>query len=978
MKRFFTLLALVSAVLLAGCRKDAEECLTTGSASPSNPSLTDPELAWSKSAYTATYGAANTFPTLSKEGSPTISYSSSETAVATIDGSGSVTLVAEGQTVITASCAEDDTYQAGKASYTLTVKAGDPALTWSCGNEATVYATLGADNDLPTLSFPEGLAITYASSNPDVASVASDGTITLAAEGETTITAAFAGSGQYNADEASFKLTVEAEGSSLISPDLSWDVESFEVTIGDFVPFPTLSYPDGLTISYASTNPDVATINESGSVTLVSAGTTTITATSEANSTYRAGSASYKLTVLKAETVMSWSSSEVSVNLEAGSYNLPTLTVEPSSLASSVTYSSSIPSVADIGTTSGTVTVKAAGTTVITAAFAGNDTYAEASASYTLTVRNGSDSGAGTYTYASNGATDTDDDIAGTVFTRMVTVTYSTSGSATVTGTNEDVTYTVSGNDVTLTNSGSENIVYCLTGTTTDGYFKLYSERKQAILLSGVTITNKGGAAINNQSGKRTFVILEGNSKLTDCAVNSSGDYPDETSAEDMKAAFFSEGQLVFCGSGSLTVTANGKSGITSDDYVRIAGTPSITVSAGSSAGHGIRGKESVFLDSGEVNVTVAAAMKKGLNADSLIEINGGTATVTCTGGTAYDSEDQEYKASTCIKVDDCFRMTGGTVTLKNSGQGGKGIRAGSDETNTSITDSEISGGTLTITTTGANHSTGDKSPKGIKVGWTASTSSGGGGGPGGGGPGGGGPGGGSSSTGYGNLIISGGTVNVQTSGTYGEAIESKGNITLSGGDVIAVSAKDDAINAGGQITFSGARVYAYASNNDAIDSNYGKSGAITISGGVVIAHGTKSPEEGLDCDSNSYIQIKGGTVFSSGGQQSNSGSPTCSQPVHYLRSYSLSSGWFTVTDSSSKVILSVYVPRSMTQCYSFITSGSMSSGSTYKYGVLSSAPSSGATASWPGYYYAGGTATVSTGSWTAGSGYTYGGSSGW
>ena len=154
-------------------------------------------------------------------------------------------------------------------------------------------------------------------------------------------------------------------------------------------------------------------------------------------------------------------------------------------------------------------------------------------------------------------------------------------------------------------------------------------------------------------------------------------------------------------------------------------------------------------------------------------------------------------------------------------------------------------------------------------------------------------------------------------------------------------------------------------------ESNYGKSGAITITDGVVIAHGAKSPEEGLDCDNNAYIVFKGGTVFSSGGQQGQSGSsPSCSQPVYYLQSYSLTSGYFTVTDSSSKVIMAVKVPRALSGCYSFITSSSMSSGTTYKYGVNSAAPS-GPTTSWGGYYYSGGTASVSSGSWTAGSGYT-------
>jgi hypothetical protein len=52
-----------------------------------------------------------------------------------------------------------------------------------------------------------------------------------------------------------------------------------------------------------------------------------------------------------------------------------------------VTYSSSVPAVATVDESTGEVTLVATGTTVITATFAGNDSYKGNSASYTLTVR---------------------------------------------------------------------------------------------------------------------------------------------------------------------------------------------------------------------------------------------------------------------------------------------------------------------------------------------------------------------------------------------------------------------------------------------------------------------------------------------------------------------------------------------------------------------------------------------------------------
>ena len=165
---------------------------------------------------------------------------------------------------------------------------------------------------------------------------------------------------------------------------------------------------------------------------------------------------------------------------------------------------------------------------------------------------------------------DVSDDIAGTTFAQTVYVTFSDNDNAVVTGATNDFTVTINGNDVTIIYAGEEHVMYELSGTATDGFFKLYSGSKQGITLNGVNLTNPNGAAINVQGptsapnkGKRTFIVLKGTNALADGTS-----YTDTPSTEDEKAALFSEGQLVFSGTGSLAVVASGKSGIVSDDYL--------------------------------------------------------------------------------------------------------------------------------------------------------------------------------------------------------------------------------------------------------------------------------------------------------------------------------------------------------------------------------------------------------------------------
>ena len=533
-------------------------------------------------------------------------------------------------------------------------------------------------------------------------------------------------------------------------------------------------------------------------------------------------------TTTQADPLLSWSAKTYEATLGAEN-SFPTLT---NKYGVTVSYSSSDESTAAISS-SGELTLVAAGTTTITASSAGDDTYKAASASYTLVVTSEADEGAGSFS---------EDDISNTTFTRMITVTYSGS-TASITGDHYGYVST-SGANVTVNNTGTENIIYKLTGSSTKGSFKLYSSKKQAILLDGLTLANPDGAAINNQSGKRTFVMVEGANNLSDgssAAYSTSDD-------EDIKGGLFSEGQLVFSGSGSLTVTANNKqskSAIVSDDYVRVMGNPTIKVTSGSSAGHGIRGKEYVQITSGELSVATSAAMKKGIGSDDYVLVEGGKTDINVSGGVAYDSDDSEYKGSAGIKADNYFAMTGGSVTIKNTGAGGKGVSAGSydyDSEKHTLSDSYISGGTLDITTTGSESN--DVSSKGIKIGYKEKS--------------------GNKYVYAGNLKISGGVIIVKVSKS--EGLEAKGNLTFSGGETYVTSSADDAINCQGELNVNDGYIYAYSSQNDAMDSN----GNMKLNGGYVFAVTTKGqPEVALDANTEGGYKLyinSGATVVAYGG----------------------------------------------------------------------------------------------------------------
>lgn len=454
-----------------------------------------------------------------------------------------------------------------------------------------------------------------------------------------------------------------------------------------------------------------------------------------------------------------------------------------------------------------------------------------------------------------------DDNIAATTFDRVICIVFG-GNQATVTGDANGIV-TVNGNHVTVNNTTSEAIVYDLSGTSTDGGFKLYSSKKQAIRLSGLGLANPSGAAINNQSKKRTFVIVEGSNVLADGSSYTAT--PDE---EDEKAAFFSEGQLIFCGSGALLVKAQGKAGITSDDYVRFMASPTVKVTT--SAGHAVRGKDAVIVSDGAITAATSANMKKGFSSDSLVRFEGGKTVISVSGSAAYDQEDGEYTGSAGIKADKLFEMIAGSLAVTNSGTGGKGISGDGP--------GYFKGGTVSVVTTGSNY--GSSASSGF-------------------GPGGR-PGSGSSSSDNsvaakgikfdGNLYFTGGSVSVSCKSH--EGIESKGTIDISGG-VVFSNSSDDAINAASHLTITGGYLCAWSTGNDGIDAN----GNCYIKGGVVYAIGAGSPEVAIDANTESgyKLYVQGGTLVAIGGLENGA---SLSQKC-YSASWSKNT-WYGLTVGSS------------------------------------------------------------------------------
>ena len=299
----------------------------------------------------------------------TVTWSSSNSSVATVDANGKVTAVAQGTAIVTA--------KAGDKTATCTVivmKTDIPVesitldknyLELTEGGTGTITATVKPDN-------ATNKTVTWSSNNPLIASVDQNGTVTGQAEGTTTITAKAGGK--------TATCTVTVKKGVVAVESITLDITSAILNTGETLTLIATVKPDNATnktVTWSSSNSSVATVDANGKVTAVAQGTVTITA--------KAGdkTATCTVTVMKGNVpVESLTLDKSSLELTEGETATLIATVKPDNATDkTVTWSSSNPWVATVDQ-NGQITAVRAGEATITATVGGKYAYC------TLIVKN--------------------------------------------------------------------------------------------------------------------------------------------------------------------------------------------------------------------------------------------------------------------------------------------------------------------------------------------------------------------------------------------------------------------------------------------------------------------------------------------------------------------------------------------------------------------------------------------------------------
>lgn len=195
------------------------------------------------------------------------------------------------------------------------------------------------------------------------------------------------------------RVTYSSKGAEKTQTKLTFPKDSYSLTTDNFSSFtgetPTLKAREseltGKTITYSKTGDDIFTSFDASTGKLAlngKAGTATVTATFAGDDTYANSTASYMITVQDNRTTPTLTFGKESYSFDLGATVAPFTNQLTAPEGVTVVYSSNS-EIATVNETTGEVTVNTAavGKATITATFAGNETYAPATVSYTIEVK---------------------------------------------------------------------------------------------------------------------------------------------------------------------------------------------------------------------------------------------------------------------------------------------------------------------------------------------------------------------------------------------------------------------------------------------------------------------------------------------------------------------------------------------------------------------------------------------------------------
>ncbi len=296
-----------------------------------------------------------------------LTYSSSNPSVAAVSSDGTVTVKGEGTAVITVSAKETPYYKGVTKEITVTVTRQLEQQINAPGS----ITKLTTDSSFKLNATSSEGAISYVSGNNKVVEISANGTVTIRGAGKTVITVKAAETERYKPATKEVTVTVNKAEQTIKAAD------SFVKELKDG--FFNLNATAEGALSYSSNNTSVADVSSAGVVSLKGFGSTVITITAAETDKYKTAVKKVNVTVNKPPQAILGADS-FTREFGCGPFGLG------ASAEGALSYESSNNNIVTVSS-SGVVTVKSAGTAVITVIAAETDKYARTTKSVLINIK---------------------------------------------------------------------------------------------------------------------------------------------------------------------------------------------------------------------------------------------------------------------------------------------------------------------------------------------------------------------------------------------------------------------------------------------------------------------------------------------------------------------------------------------------------------------------------------------------------------
>ncbi len=598
-----------------------------------------------------------------------VSWSSSNTGVATVDQNGKVTGIGVGSAKITV------TTEDGGKKATCSVTVNAITVTGVSLNKSSMTLLIGGTEQLVATVTPSNATnknVVWSSSNASVATVDSNGNVSAIKVGTAIITA--------TTEDGGKKATCSVTVNPIAVTDVTLNQTSITMTVGDTQTLTATVTPSNATdksVTWSSSNTSIATVSSSGVVTAKAAGSATITVT-----TNDGGKKATCSVTVQAQTVAvtGVSLDKTSLSMTVGDTQTLTATVTPSNATDkSVTWSSSNTSIATVSS-SGIVTAKAAGSATITVTT--NDGGKTATCSVTVQAQ----------TVAVTGVSLNKTSLSMTVgdtqtLTATVTPSNATDKSVTWSSSNTSIATVSSSGVVTAKAAGSATI----TVTTNDGGKKAtcsVTVQAQTVSVTGVSLDKTSLSMTVGDTQSLTATVTPSNA--TDKSVTWS-------SSNSSVATVSTSGVVTAKAAGSATIT------VTTNDGGKTA-TCSVTVQAQVVAVTGVSlDKTSMTMTEGDTQTLTATITPSNATNKTVTWSSSNTSVATVSSSGVVTAKSAGSATITVTTVDGGIKATCSvTVIAKTVAVTGVSL----DKTNLNMVEGDTQSLTATVTPSDATDKT--------------------------------------------------------------------------------------------------------------------------------------------------------------------------------------------------------------------------------------------------------------------------------